>query len=44
MKVILGWLFNFRKSTVYLPENKYVAWTRNIKDVLVAGKNKLHGT
>ena len=23
---------------MYLPENKYVAWTRNIKDVLVAGK------
>ena len=38
MKVIHGWLFNFRKLTVYLPENKYVAWTRNIKDVLVAGK------
>ena len=38
MKTILGWLFNFRELTVYLPENKYVAWTRNIKDVLVADK------
>ena len=36
--MILGWLFNFRKLTVYLPENKYVAWTRNIKDILIAGK------
>ena len=38
MKVILGWLFNFRKLTVYLPENKHVAWTRTIKDVLAANK------
>ena len=38
MKVILGWLFSFRKLIVYLPENKYVAWNCNIKDVLVAGK------
>ena len=38
IKVIFGWLFNFRGLTVYLPENKYVAWTCNIKDVLVANK------
>ena len=37
-KKILRWLFNFRELTVYLPENKYVAWTCKIKDVLVANK------
>ena len=38
IKVILGWLFTFRGLTVYLPENKYVAWNCAIKDVLVANK------
>ena len=38
MKLILGWLFNFRGLIVYLPENKFVAWTDTIKGVLAANK------
>ena len=38
MKIILGWLFNFLGLIVYLPENKYVAWTCTIKGVLVSNK------
>ena len=38
MKTILGWLFNFRGLIVYLPENKFVAWTDTIKGVLDSNK------
>ena len=38
IKTILGWHFNFRELIVYLPENKYVAWTGTIKGVLVSNK------
>jgi hypothetical protein len=27
MKVILGWLFNFRTLTVFLPDHKHIAWS-----------------
>ena len=36
-KVILGWFFDFRRLLVSLPENKYVAWSSNIKDILKRG-------
>ena len=38
MKTILGWLFNFRGLIVYLPENKFVAWTDTIKGFLATNK------
>ena len=38
VKTILGWVFNFRKLTVSLPANKYVAWSNSIKDLLTANK------
>lgn len=37
-KIILGWLFDFRRLTIKLPENKFVAWTNNITSILASGK------
>ena len=34
IKIILGWIFNFRTLTTALPENKYVAWKVAIARVL----------
>jgi len=36
-KIILGWIFDFRRLTVALPENKYVAWTKSIQNILEKG-------
>jgi hypothetical protein len=33
-KTILGWLFDFRRLLVSLPENKFTAWTDAITDIL----------
>ncbi len=33
-KVILGWLFNFRTLTVFLPNHKHIAWLREIKQMI----------
>ena len=33
-KIILGWLFNFRKLLISLPENKYTAWSDGIKEMM----------
>jgi hypothetical protein len=33
-KIILGWLFNFRTLTVSLPEHKYIAWSREINQMI----------
>ena len=38
VKIILGWVFNFRDLTVSLPENKYIAWTEAIRSVLAKNK------
>jgi hypothetical protein len=27
MKMILGWVFDFRHHLISLPENKFIAWT-----------------
>jgi len=37
-KIILEWLFDFRRRSIELPENKIVAWTDNIISILAAGK------
>ncbi len=34
LKVILGWLFNFRALTVSLPEHKHIAWSGEIQPML----------
>jgi len=33
-KIILGWLIGFRRLLIHLPENKYVAWTEEIKKMI----------
>jgi hypothetical protein len=38
-KTILGWLFDFRKLTVALPENKFVAWSDSINSMLATEKS-----
>ena len=37
IKIILGWILNFRTLTIALPENKYVAWKVAILEILEAG-------
>ena len=37
VKIILGWICNFRTLSVALPGNKFVAWRKAILDVLKAG-------
>ncbi len=33
-KTILGWLFNFRTLTVFLPEHKYIPWSNDLKQMI----------
>ena len=37
--MILGWFFDFRNLRVYLPENKYIAWSKLILDMLERGES-----
>ena len=37
-KIILGCFFNFRKLLISLPENKYVAWSEIIKEMMAKGE------
>lgn len=37
-KVILGWLFDTRCLRISLPENKAIAWTKDIDEMLEMGK------
>jgi hypothetical protein len=37
IKVILGWLLNFRTMTIALPENKFIAYSKAILDMLDQG-------
>eukprot|EP00985_Skeletonema_marinoi_P002393 scaffold1000_cov66-Skeletonema_marinoi.AAC.3 len=37
IKVILGWVLNFRMLQVLLPENKYIAWASATNDILSNG-------
>jgi hypothetical protein len=36
-KMVLGWLLNFRTMTISLPENKYIAYSRAISDMIERG-------
>ncbi len=36
-KVILGWLFDFRKLQISLPENKLIPWTTNVNKPTAKG-------
>ena len=36
-KIILGWLLNFRTMTISLPENKYIAYSRAISNMIERG-------
>lgn len=38
-KIILGWHFDFRKLTVALPENKFVAWSEDIQSIISVGRS-----
>ena len=37
MKMILGWMFDFRRLLISLPKNKFIAWTTTINKLLVNG-------
>ena len=34
IKTILGWVFDFRRLLLSLPENKFVAWTSDIRSII----------
>jgi hypothetical protein len=36
-KTILGWLIDFRRLLIILPDNKFTAWTKAIEDILNEG-------
>ena len=38
-KIILGWLFDFRRMLVLLPDHKFIAWTQAIKTILSTGSS-----
>ena len=37
IQVILGWLLNFRTMTIALPENKFIAYSRAISEMIERG-------
>ena len=37
-KIILGWLWDFRRMMIFLPENKFIAWSEEIEKILKARK------
>ena len=37
IKIIMGWILNFRTLTIAMPEKKYVAWKVAILEILEAG-------
>ena len=37
-KIILGWLYNMHRLKVYLPEHKFIAWSKEIERILKTGK------
>jgi hypothetical protein len=36
-KIILGWRINFCCLIISLPDNKFTAWTKSIKEILSRG-------
>ena len=41
VKLILGWLMNFRELIVSLPDNKYIAWSADIGNILTSIADKV---
>ena len=41
IKIIMGWILNFRTLTIALPESKYVSWEVAILEILEAGNTSL---
>jgi len=39
IKTVLGWVINTRSLLIALPDHKFHVWTRDIDDMLVAGKS-----
>jgi hypothetical protein len=39
-KMIRGWLMDFRKLIISLPDNKHLAWSKSIQEILVKGSAK----
>ena len=39
IKVFLGWLLNTRELKIYLSDDKYNSWTRQIETILLAKKS-----
>jgi hypothetical protein len=37
MKMILGWIFDFRRPLIILPDKKITAWTKAIETMLNEG-------
>ena len=37
MKIILGWLIDFRRLIISLPSNKFIAWTDSINKIVTRG-------
>ena len=44
MKMILGWLINFRRLLIFLPDNKFTAWTKAIEVILNERKSNRKNT
>jgi hypothetical protein len=37
IKTILGWVWDLRRLIISLPENKFIAWSNNIRSVIAGG-------
>ena len=37
IKTILGWIFDFRRLTIALPDNKFTAWSKALRAILKDG-------
>jgi hypothetical protein len=42
IKTILGWVWDLRRLIVSLPENKYIAWSNDIRTVISSARIKTH--
>jgi hypothetical protein len=40
IKLILGWMMDFRSLIISLPNNKHMVWSRSIQELLVTGSAK----
>ena len=36
-KLVIGWLLNFCKLIISLPNNKHQEWSRNIQEIIIQG-------